>query len=88
MRRTLAVVFCILIAGASNFAQFTISDCKSGTSHNCDQGVTNFPLPTGAWVEFDYTSCQTSGNANIKGIANLARPIALRTWHELENQWN
>lgn len=67
MHRSLAVVLCILITCASSVAQFGIGDCKSGTFHGCSSGITNFPDPTGAWVTFDYTSCQTSGGRSQDG---------------------
>ena len=60
MRRIIAAVFCILmLMSPCSFAQ-SISDCKSRSFHGCTAGVNNFPLPNGAWVDYFYTSCQTS----------------------------
>jgi hypothetical protein len=59
MCRTFAVIFFMLMASPSSFAQSTIADCKSGTFHNCESDVTQWPYQ-GAWVKFRYTSCADS----------------------------
>ena len=61
MRRIFAVVFFSLIMCASSLAQYTISQCKSGTFNNCTDGVTQCPA-AGAWVDFYYTACPNTPN--------------------------
>lgn len=71
MRRTFPVIFCILIMHASSLAQFQIADCKTGSFHDCTDGVNNFPLPQGAWVDFFHTSCATQQtNVHKHVVAN------------------